>query len=270
MKQFKQNKNLESHEGKSKSLLARSAEASKRHGKARLTPVVDWKESKKHPCTVCWGRQKTQQSLTRAVDWLHSSIGRGRLVLVVSHLFAIPILVLWVGLEKSKCNKTLMGEIFFAESHTEHRWAIHSCCLLRGPSSQRLEILLCLDRSGIRVWGCGSIWKRVVGKEEEEVLLQGMFLLSCCVWSNHRAKPFVGSGINESGREWSEILIARDKIMVISGAINHDSTCRFLRAARRLRRWWWCCWESPNSQIRCAGRNEEGVGNGRLGFCVVD
>jgi hypothetical protein len=67
-----------------------------------------------------------------------------------------------------------------------------------------LEILLCPDRSGIRVGACGSIWKRVVGKEEEEeeeVLLQGMFLLSCCVWSNHQAKLFVGSGIIESGRE---------------------------------------------------------------------
>jgi hypothetical protein len=37
-----------------------------------------------------------------------------------------------------------------------------------GPSSQRLEILLCPDRSGIRVWACGSIWKPLVGKEEEE------------------------------------------------------------------------------------------------------
>jgi hypothetical protein len=27
---------------------------------------------------------------------------------------------------------------------------------------------------------------------------------------------------------------------------------------------------SLNSQIRCAGRNEEGIGNGRLGFRVVD
>jgi hypothetical protein len=48
--------------------------------------------------------KKAQQSLTPAVDWLDTSIGRGGLVLVVSHLFAIPILVLWVGLEKSKCN----------------------------------------------------------------------------------------------------------------------------------------------------------------------
>jgi hypothetical protein len=28
-------------------------------------------------------------------------IGAGRLLLVVSHLFAVPVLILWVGLEKS-------------------------------------------------------------------------------------------------------------------------------------------------------------------------
>jgi hypothetical protein len=34
-------------------------------------------------------------------DWLDSLIGPGGLLLVVYHLFAVPILVLWVGLEKS-------------------------------------------------------------------------------------------------------------------------------------------------------------------------
>ncbi len=34
-------------------------------------------------------------------DWVHSLIGPSGLLLVVSHLFAVPVLVLWEGLEKS-------------------------------------------------------------------------------------------------------------------------------------------------------------------------
>jgi hypothetical protein len=34
------------------------------------------------------------------VDWLDSLIGPGGLVLVVYDLFALPVSVLWVGLEK--------------------------------------------------------------------------------------------------------------------------------------------------------------------------
>jgi len=41
----------------------------------------------------------------RAVDWLDSLIGPGGLLLVISHQFAVPILVLWAGLEKSKQTK---------------------------------------------------------------------------------------------------------------------------------------------------------------------
>ncbi len=48
-------------------------------------------------------------------------IGAGQLLLVVSHLFAIPVLVLWVGLKKNKESK-LGCENNFARSHTEHRW----------------------------------------------------------------------------------------------------------------------------------------------------
>jgi hypothetical protein len=55
------------------SIFAQFPEASKRHSKA----------------------------FTPAVDWLDGLIGQGGLLLVVSHLFAVPILVLWVGLEKS-------------------------------------------------------------------------------------------------------------------------------------------------------------------------
>ncbi len=39
---------------------------------------------------------------TPTVDWLDSLIDPGQLQLVVSHLFGVPVLVLWVGLEKSK------------------------------------------------------------------------------------------------------------------------------------------------------------------------
>jgi hypothetical protein len=44
----------------------------------------------------------TQQSLIPAVDSLDSMIGPGGLLLVVSCLFSVLVLVLWVGLEKSK------------------------------------------------------------------------------------------------------------------------------------------------------------------------
>jgi hypothetical protein len=40
--------------------------------------------------------------LRPAVDWQHSLIGPGGLLQVVSHLFASPDLVLWVGLEITK------------------------------------------------------------------------------------------------------------------------------------------------------------------------
>jgi hypothetical protein len=36
------------------------------------------------------------------IDWLYSLIGPGVLLLVVSYQFAIPILVLWAELKKSK------------------------------------------------------------------------------------------------------------------------------------------------------------------------
>jgi hypothetical protein len=48
-------------------------------------------------------------------------IGAGQLLLVVSHLFAVPVLVLWVGLKTNKESK-LGCENIFARSHTEHRW----------------------------------------------------------------------------------------------------------------------------------------------------
>ncbi len=48
-------------------------------------------------------------------------IGPGGLVLVVSSLYAVPVLVLWVGLEKSK-YLILDARNIFAESHTEHCW----------------------------------------------------------------------------------------------------------------------------------------------------
>jgi hypothetical protein len=43
---------------------------------------------------------KGTAELASAVDWLDSLIGPGGLLLVVSHLFVVPVLVSWVGLEK--------------------------------------------------------------------------------------------------------------------------------------------------------------------------
>jgi ABC-type nitrate/sulfonate/bicarbonate transport system permease component len=46
-------------------------------------------------------------------------VGLGGLLLAVPHLFAIPILVLWVGLEKK--NKLNVDVIFsFVGTHIEH------------------------------------------------------------------------------------------------------------------------------------------------------
>jgi hypothetical protein len=50
--------------------------------------------------SVCRGWQKAQQSLTLAVDCLDSLIGPGGFLLEVSHLFLVPVLVLWAWLEK--------------------------------------------------------------------------------------------------------------------------------------------------------------------------
>jgi len=50
-------------------------------------------------------------------DWVDSLIGPSGLLLVVSpHLLAVPISVLWVGLEKKLVRKTWMWEIFL-QSH---------------------------------------------------------------------------------------------------------------------------------------------------------
>ncbi len=57
-----------------------------------------------HFCTWCCRWERTQQSLTPAVDpdvdLLDRLIDSGVLLLVVSHLFAVPVLVLWVRLGK--------------------------------------------------------------------------------------------------------------------------------------------------------------------------
>jgi hypothetical protein len=39
-------------------------------------------------------------------DWLDSLIGPSGLLLVVSHVYAVPVSVLWVGLEKKLVIKT--------------------------------------------------------------------------------------------------------------------------------------------------------------------
>jgi hypothetical protein len=49
-----------------------------------------------------WLVQALQMSKPAVVDWLDSLIGPVGLLFIVSHLFAVPDLVLWVGLEKSK------------------------------------------------------------------------------------------------------------------------------------------------------------------------
>jgi hypothetical protein len=48
-------------------------------------------------------------------------IGPGALLLVVSHLLAVPVFVLWIRLEKFKLSN-LDARKFFAGSHTKHGW----------------------------------------------------------------------------------------------------------------------------------------------------
>jgi len=55
-----------------------------------------------HFCTGCCGWVKALQSLTSVLDWLDNLIGLAGLLLVVSHPFAVPVLVLWAGLTKAK------------------------------------------------------------------------------------------------------------------------------------------------------------------------
>jgi len=47
-------------------------------------------------------------------------IGPGGLLLVVPHLFAVPVSVLWVGLTEKKLKLDVKN--ISAGSHTEHRW----------------------------------------------------------------------------------------------------------------------------------------------------
>jgi hypothetical protein len=90
-----------------------------------------------HFCTVCWGWCEAQQSLTPAVDWLDSLIGPRGLVLVVSHVFAVPVLVLWVELEKTKKLNLDVKNMFlklvllpFQTCNTFHEFSNHSFILI--------------------------------------------------------------------------------------------------------------------------------------------
>ncbi len=67
----------------------------------------------------------------------------GALLLVVSHLFAVPVLVLWVGLEKNKKKQNLDVRNILAGSNTElemlldHIWLsiFYKICALEPCSS---------------------------------------------------------------------------------------------------------------------------------------
>ncbi len=86
---------------KSSSTCARYVAQQKKIGRRKVETC--WFGSAKWlwPSIFLWDAEagkKEQQSLTPAVDWLDSLIGPGGLLLVVSHLFAVPVLVLQVGL----------------------------------------------------------------------------------------------------------------------------------------------------------------------------
>jgi hypothetical protein len=69
-------------------MFAQFAEVGKRHSKA-VHPL------QKSVINMIW-------LLLSVSDWPIIMIGPGGLQLVVSHLFAVPDTVLWVGLQKSK------------------------------------------------------------------------------------------------------------------------------------------------------------------------
>jgi hypothetical protein len=52
-------------------------------------------------------------------DWPIIMIGPGGLLLVLHYLFAVPVSVLWAGLQKSKQLLHLDMKSIFAGSHTE-------------------------------------------------------------------------------------------------------------------------------------------------------
>ncbi len=67
--------------------------------------------------------QKSSGSIPLIIN--NTMIGLGGLLLVVSHLFAVPVLVLWVGLEKNVIDHTRLRGNIFAGSHIKHHW---KCC----------------------------------------------------------------------------------------------------------------------------------------------
>jgi hypothetical protein len=58
------------------------------------------------------------------VDWPNSLIRPGGFLLVVSHLFAVPVLVLWVGLKKEYITKIEYEKYFCMITHIlgTHSW----------------------------------------------------------------------------------------------------------------------------------------------------
>jgi hypothetical protein len=56
----------------------------------------------KGAATTCTGTKECNKYDPTASDWPIIMIGAGRSLLVVPHLFAVPVSVLWVGLQKSK------------------------------------------------------------------------------------------------------------------------------------------------------------------------
>ncbi len=98
-----------------------------------------------HFCTRGKGWWKAQQSLKPAVNWQDSSVGPCGLLLVVSHVFAVPVLVLWVGLEKSKEPNLDMKNIFAGlqtwiplEMLLAQAWKSYNCDWSKGPTACEL------------------------------------------------------------------------------------------------------------------------------------
>jgi hypothetical protein len=67
-------------------------------------------------------------------------IGPGKLLLVVSQLFEVPVLVLWVGTRVGGKKKlSLYVRNIFARSHTKHQWR---CSNIEASYNTRFGFLL--------------------------------------------------------------------------------------------------------------------------------
>jgi hypothetical protein len=94
-------------------------------------------------------------------NWLIVMIGPGGLLLVVlSHLYVVPVSVWRVGLQKKYITNKLECEKCFCSSHTEHHWRcsntpplLQSTPYISTVSKKPKTLLEQLDPWDVEIWG---------------------------------------------------------------------------------------------------------------------